>query len=149
MQPLSQQLASYLDRHDPERKNYLFSQLCTNWQQAVGAELAKMVRPVGRKKTTLILAAQDSVILQEASMQQDIILDRIHHFCGCELFDKIRVELLKGRLPLDSKLVPGPDMSRLPPRPSELGGLLNHLPSNSAITRCYEKYVRLFENTQE
>ncbi len=145
MKPINRILSSYLDRFDPEGKNYLFVQICQHWSQVVGSELAALARPLGRKKNTLILGAEDSLVIQEITLQQSEILNRISLFCGVDLFDRLRVELLKGRTPLDSTLVNRPEPGYVPPRPENLGDLMPFLPKNTTLTRCYARYVNFFK----
>ncbi|WP_291320076.1 DUF721 domain-containing protein [Desulfonatronospira sp.] len=137
-------LDNFFKRNDPEGRHYLFVKICENWRRIVGAELADLASPVGRKKRTLILGAQDSIVIQEVTFQQEELLRRVNDFCGVVLFDNLRIELLKGRTPLDAPLVQNTGTGLEPRRPKQLGGLLDAFPKGSAIARCYAKYVDFF-----
>jgi len=144
MEPVTSLLDKFFQRNDPEGRHYLFTKICENWRLIVGAEFAELASPVGRKKNTLILGARDSIIIQELTFQQEELLKRINDFCGVVLFDNLRVELLKGRTPLDVPLVQKTGAGLEPRRPEQLGGLLDVFPKGSAIARCYAKYVEFF-----
>ncbi len=145
MKPVNNLLDKFLKRHDPEGEHYLFTKICENWRRIVGDELADLASPLGRKKSTLILGAQDSIVIQELTFQQEELLQRANEFCGVVLFDNLRVELLKGRTPLDIPLVQNAGARLEPRRPEQLGGLLDAFPEGSAIARCYAKYVDYFK----
>ena len=144
MQPVNSLLDKFFQRNDPEGQHYLFTKICENWRRIVGDGFADQASPVGRKKSTLILGAQDSIVIQELTFQQEELLKRVNDFCGTVLFDNLRVELLKGRTPLDVPLVQNTGAGLEPRRPEQLGGLLDAFPEGSAIARCYAKYVDFF-----
>lgn len=75
--------------------------LWTNWKTVVGEDLADLAKPLGKRKKTLILAAADGMVMQEISFYQNYILDQIKSFLGWQPFDKVKFELLNGRVPLD------------------------------------------------
>ncbi len=75
--------------------------LWTNWKEVVGEDLADLAKPLGKRKKTLILAAADGIVMQEISFYQNYILDQIESFLGWQPFDKVKFELLKGKVPLD------------------------------------------------
>ncbi len=145
MQTLKKMLDAYLNRFDPDGRHYLFIKLCQHWPEVVGSELAALAAPLGRRQNTLILGAGDSIVIQELTLQQWEILDKIHSFCGCVLFDKLRVELLKGRTSLHAARVSVQYSGYTPPDPGNLGDLKDYLPPDAPITRCYIKHVDFFK----
>ncbi len=128
-------------------KKLMIPKLWKAWPDLMG-ELAEFAKPLGHRKTTLILAAEDSVAAQELSYFAPEILLRINSFFGEEVFDKVLFELLNGRVPLD-----GYELARIPvqkpkiKKPGKIGGMKDKFDPESAVGRCYLKYVRLFENS--
>ena len=128
------------------RDKLMIPKLWQAWPLLMG-ELAELAKPLGHRKKTLLLAAEDSVASQELSYFAPEILERINSFFGEEVFDKVLFELLNGRVTLD-----GYELQRSPVRKAEIkkpgiiGGLKNKFDPDSAVGRCYLKYIRLFEN---
>lgn len=136
-------LKRLLPRLDPEGA-LKFVRLWRSWPQVLGPELAELAHPLGRRKTTLLLASEDPVAVQELTYFVPEILERVHGFLGEEVFDKVRFEMLNGRFPLDRRNAPLPDRPGLAlNKPKHLGRLV--FPLDSPIGRCYQAYVRMFE----
>ncbi|WP_051617041.1 DUF721 domain-containing protein [Desulfonatronovibrio hydrogenovorans] len=138
-------LGTWLDRLDPDGSRYLFTGICRSWEKIVGPEAASLVKPIGRKDRTLILGAQDSIVIQEITFQSDHIVQLVNSFCGSDFFDKVRVELLKGRTPLDRKLISRPEGALQVRTPQRLGSLGEKMDPESPVARCYARYVRFFK----
>jgi hypothetical protein len=149
MKSVNEPLRDWLSRVDPDGSRYLFNGICKKWAEIVGPETAELVKPLGRRNSTLILGAQDSIVIQEISFLSDRILELINAFCGSDFFDKVRVELLKGRAPLDKKLVKKTS-SRMPvKKPENLGCLKKDMDHDSPVARCYAKYLQFFGQDQD
>ncbi len=148
MKSVGESLGNWLSRFDPDGSRYLFNVICKNWKDIVGEETAGLVKPLGRKNTTIILGAHDSIVIQEISFLSDQILELINSFCGSVFFDKVRVELLKGRTPLDSELVKKPEIRTQVKKPMELGGLKKILREDSPVARCYARYIDVLGEKQ-
>lgn len=144
MKSVDKPLNDWLARMDPDGARYLFNIICKNWEKIVGRETAALVKPLERKNTTLILGARDSIIIQEISFLSEQILELINSFCGSVFFDKVRVELLKGRTPLDRQLVKKPRGQVQVKKPDKLGGLESLIKKDSPVARCYARYLELF-----
>jgi|MTBAKSStandDraft_2_1061841.scaffolds.fasta_scaffold00007_40 hypothetical protein len=115
------------------------------WRELLGPELAPLMRPLGHRERTLILATEDPVVAQEASFLAPLVLEKVHEFLGEEVFDKVHFELLSGRVPLDEQTAPAPAPSPArPKKPGNLGGLTALLEGDSPVARCYRAYLRLF-----
>lgn len=144
--PLNEALGDFVNTVDGDRK-LMVPRLWKAWPELMG-ELAEFAKPLGHRKRTLILASDDSVAAQELSYFAPEILERINSFFGEEVFDKVLFELLNGRVPLD-----GYELQRTQfkdakiKKPGKLGGLKDKFDPESAVGRCYLKYVRLFENS--
>lgn len=124
--------------------------LWKNWDKILGPETSKMARPLGHRKKTLILAAEDPIVVQEASFLSPLMLEKINEFLGEEVFDKVSFELLSGRVPLDGQEKPpesGPPKAL--EKPGKLGSLLHKISDDSAIGRCYRAYVRKFAEKEK
>lgn len=141
---LGQALGQALARLDA-RGGLKLVRLWRAWSELLGPELAPLMRPLGHRERTLILATEDPVVAQEASFLAPLVLDKVHEFLGEEVFDKVHFELLSGRVPLDVQTAPAPAPSPVRPRrPGNLGGLTALLEGDSPVARCYRAYVRLF-----
>ena len=124
--------------------------LWRGWSQVLGPDLAEMARPLGRRGTTLLLASEDPVAVQELAYFAPEILERVNGFVGEEVFDKVRFEMLDGRVPLDRREADPGDRPGLPLRkPNNLGKLGDTIPADSPIGRCYRAYVRMFEERND
>lgn len=119
--------------------------LWPEWAEVVGPEVAELAQPLGHREGTLILHTQDAIAAQELTYFVPEILSRVNGFLGQEVFDKVRFELLGGRVPLGESQKEGP---KAPPqrlkRPSSLGGLVGKLDPDSSVGRCYLAYVKWF-----
>lgn len=137
---------AWLEHMDPDGSNCMFQHICRNWKTIVGPETAELARPLGRhNNTTLILGVQDGIVMQEMHFLSQTIIDAVNHFCGSVFFDKVRVELLKGRTPLDELTVRTPGVQTRLQKPGPLGGLENQMKKDSPVARCYQAYIRLFQ----
>ena len=104
-----------------------------------------MARPLGHKDGTLLLYTQDAIAAQQLTYYVPELLERINSFFGEEVFDKVRFELLNGRVPLGQQ-----NTAEISPpvqpqtKPNNLGGLVDKFDPDSAVGRCYLAYVRHF-----
>ncbi|WP_027721100.1 DUF721 domain-containing protein [Maridesulfovibrio zosterae] len=143
---LNEAMGQFVSVMDGEYK-LMIPRLWKAWPDLMG-ELAEFAKPLGHRKTTLILAAEDSVAAQELSYFAPEILERINSFFGKEVFDKVLFELLNGRVPLDGYELNRTEFKRAKiKKPGKLGGLKDKFDPESAVGRCYLKYVRLFEKS--
>ncbi|MDR3640268.1 MAG: DUF721 domain-containing protein [Humidesulfovibrio sp.] len=119
--------------------------LWREWENIVGAEVAELARPLGHKDGSLLLCTYDSIAAQQLSYYVPELLERINAFYGELVFDKVRFELLDGRVPLG--LQSRADSSTPPKqqkKPSNLGALVETVDPNTAVGHCYLAYVRHF-----
>lgn len=116
------------------------------WDELLG-EFAEMVRPLGHRGGTLILYAEDPMIAAEAPYFSQIILERINGYFQEEVFDKVRFELLNGRVPLGK---PSATARREQPltykKPSVLGTLNDKIDPDTPVGRCYRAYQKYFDD---
>ena len=136
-------LSGFLDRLDT-RGGLALVRLWAAWDELLG-EMAPLARPLGHRKRTLILAAGDPMVMQEAQFLAPMILQKVHEFLSQEVFDKVVFELLNGRTPLDGAIrLEAPEPPRKLKRPEQLGEL--ELDPDTPMGRCYRAYRRMFED---
>lgn len=143
---LQELLGRFLEEHGEEVNTRLIH-LWENWDMVMGEELAPICYPLGHKDRTLIVGAEDNMMQQELSYYAFEILERVNAFVNEEYFNKVRVELLMGKAPMDVVSLPkakdsGPEPLR---RPKNLGKLVGKLNPESPVTKAYEKYVKMFD----
>jgi len=133
-----------LSRYD-KKGGLRLVRLWRDWDTVVGADVAELARPLGHREGTLILYTQDAIAAQELTYFVPEILERVNAFLEQEVFDKVRFELLGGRVPLGESRKEGPGaLPQRPRRPSSLGGLVGKLDPDSPVGRCYLAYVKWF-----
>jgi hypothetical protein len=138
-----------LSRYD-KKGGLRLVRLWLEWESIVGPEVAELARPLGHKDGTLLLHAQDSIAAQQLTYFAPEILSRVNGFLDQEVFDKVRFELLNGRVPLGRNRGERPQASSLRvQRPPVLGGLAGKLDPESAVGRCYMAYVKRFTQDGE
>ncbi len=124
--------------------------LWRSWSEVLGPEIAALARPLGSRKGTLLLGADDPLVMQELGFLAPEILARVNAWLGEDHFDKVAFELLSGRFPLDAVAVP---QRRQPPPlaegPRQLGGLARLLASDDPVGRSYRAYVRRFSGGRD
>lgn len=138
-------LADFLAKRDGSFRLHL-NALWLNWDIVLGDDLAGLGKPLSYKNKILIIGAEDSMALQDLSMQATDILERANAFMNQEYFEKIRVVLMQGKRALNEARVPrSPRPPARPlPRPPRLGGLMGRLPDDFPLKDCYETYCKLF-----
>ncbi|SDB35745.1 Protein of unknown function [Desulfonatronum thiosulfatophilum] len=146
---------------DPEHRRRLrLARMWTSWSKIVGDHVAELARPLGHNKTTLLLGVDDPMAMQEIHFQTSAILEAVNAALGEKCFDKVRLDLLNGRSPLDAiaqTLVRGREVRSRSPRQAfddagftagDLGHDAGSFSAVPALERCYRAYVRLVEETR-
>lgn len=125
--------------------------LWQNWDMVMGEELAELGRPLGHKNRTIIIGAEDNMAQYELSAQTYDVLERVNAFLGKDMFDTVQVELMQGREALDDITMPTFEKAlvKIPPRPKDLGNLEHILDPESPVTKCYKKYVAMYDGKKE
>jgi hypothetical protein len=124
------------------------ARLWRNWGKVLG-ELSEMARPLGRRRTALVIGCEDALVMQELSFFESEVLHRVHEFLGEECFDKVRFELIEDRASLDMIEAPTVQRARRPLlRPENLGGVQRLWKDESAIGRSYRAYVALMSGLE-
>jgi len=144
MKKISEVLGVFLSERDA-RTRFQLSRLWRDWNRVVGSEIARLAEPLGHKKTTLRIGVPDSMVMQEMTHYGPVVLEQVNAYLGMNFFDKIQLELLGDQVSLNAVLKAAPGRPKAGPvRPKNLGGLMEKLPRDSAVAKCYEAYVRLF-----
>lgn len=137
----------------PERAG--LQRLWDNWETALGAELANMAQPLGHRRApkggeparqglTLLLGAEDAMLLQELRFRGEEILERVNGFLGRACFCEVQVSLPLGRgAPARSRERPSlPDRDE-PGGPAAARGIfLAGMDRDSPVARCYARFAR-------
>lgn len=161
-------LERFFSRHRG-RGNFNLPQLWENWAMVMGDGLSLAALPLGVHDRTLIVGAEDSMLVHELSFCTPEILARANAFMSAvspadpggavgqvdpigeaeEYFKKVRVELLRDRAPLTPGKTSARAVESAPAerreKPAELGNLLGVLDPDSALGRAYASYVKSFE----
>ncbi|MDR2488793.1 MAG: DUF721 domain-containing protein [Desulfovibrio sp.] len=143
---LGEAALAFLDSRGGKRTRHLAA-LWQNWSVVMGENLAGLAFPLGHKDALLLIGAEDSMALQELSLQSPEILQRVNAFMDGECFRRVNISLLQSRqllLPVRPRLSDIPLRPSLPPKPRELGSLVGKLNPASPVARCYEAYVMMF-----
>lgn len=140
------------------RLQWRLAEIWSSWPKVVGPEIADMAKPLGRSKATLLLGAEDPMVMQEMHFHAPMILRAVNGALGEKVFDKVRIDLLGGRSSLvavadamEIALREGKEtVSRFSPETYAEAGVkleeTNHPDARfsavPALERCYRKYVR-------
>ncbi len=146
MQSVSQAIFKSVGEYGRER--FQLAELWKNWSTVLGS-IANMARPLGTRKSTLLLGVENPVAMQELSYYSPEILERVNGFLQKKTFDKVKFDLLQGRVPLDAVHVQRPEFHKPRPiRPAGFGNLVGRFPSDSALGRCYAAYAALYDRAE-
>ncbi|MEW5773323.1 MAG: DUF721 domain-containing protein [Thermodesulfobacteriota bacterium] len=143
MRRADQALSSVLSRLGGEESLFL-ARLWKAWPEVVGPDIAALARPLGHRRTKLLLGVEDGMVMQEMVHYSPVVLAQANEFLGRNFFDKVELHLLGGQVPLDGKGEPSPVHRPEPVRPGSLGGLLADLPPDNPVGRAYRAYVEFF-----
>ncbi len=141
--PLAAVLQRFVRSQD-KAENFTLVRLWEHWDRLFGPDMAALICPLGRSGDTLLLGAEDAIVIQEFTCFSDQILAKVNGFLGKPMFRHIHIALLQGRSPLNKTLVTTPSPRPAPPRPTRLG-TPGTLPDDaSPVARAYRTYVRFF-----
>ena len=137
---------AFLDR-SRHGKNLALAELWRHWDTVLGPGLASLALPMGHREATLLIAAEDHLIMQELSFLAPEILERVNAFLDEDRFQEVHFSLLGKRRSLNSPAAPDP--RRAPPAPhcpdpNNLGALWDSMDPDTPLGRCYRAYVRRF-----
>ncbi len=150
LQSAGQALALFMAKHDGGLHLRL-GNLWQCWEMVLGPQLSPLGIPLGHAKDCLLIGAEDSMAVQELFMQTGEILERVNAFMDMPFFSRLQVELRLGRAnlaasrPSVKKRLPPPRL----PKPPNLGALLDVLPADSAVGKCYRAYLAYFARIEE
>lgn len=137
----------------PERAG--LQRLWDNWEAALGPDLAALAQPLGHhaekgatdrkgRRVTLLLAAEDAMLLQELRFRGDEILERVNVFLGRPYFSEVKVSLPLGRsAPVRSReRAARPEQGETGGGPAARGVFLADMDGDSPVARCYARFAR-------
>jgi hypothetical protein len=145
-------IASALHRFLKEQNgsdNLSLARLWEQWDTLLGPDITDLICPLGHTKDTLLLGAEDAIVIHEFTYFSQQILERVNGFLGREVFQHIHIELLKGRTPLNKKLLTESGSYPNPSKPEHLGQPGTLPDDGSPVARAYKAYVRHFQDQSE
>lgn len=95
--PIGDALFALLEKMGGKKERASLDALWRSWEEVVGEEIARLGTPDGYHDSTLFIAAEDAIDMQELSMQSGIILERINEFLKSEYFSSLKVRLTGSR----------------------------------------------------
>lgn len=119
------------------------SRLWRSWDAVLGPDLAPLARPLGHHDDRLLIGAEDAVLLQELYYMGPEIVRRVNEFLQEDFFSAVKVSLMLDHQDLDA---PSPVLERSAGRPKEelpapSGASLGLMDSESAVARCYARFL--------
>lgn len=145
MKDISEALSEFLSKRDAGEHFHL-TRLWRDWPDVVGPHIAELARPLGRRKTTLIVGVEDSMVMQEMNLYAPALIEQANQYLGMKFFDKVQLELIGKQVPLDREPEETPGASVLEPkRPVNLGALEQGMAPDSPVAKCYRAYVEYFK----
>lgn len=148
---LHEAIGRFFGRNRVDERFHLL-QLWDNWPMVMGEELCALARPLGAREGTLLIGAEDNMLLHELSFHAQDILARANAFMHTPRFSQVRFELLQGRRPLYPRQAGEQGLVNLPEkreRPAKLGGLKDKVDPDTPAGRAYLAYVASFEEEDE
>ncbi|SHN56225.1 DUF721 domain-containing protein [Desulfovibrio litoralis] len=124
------------------------------WSEVLGEDLAELVKPLGNKDRTLVLAVEDSIMMQEAHYQLQTIMRLVNEYLwdimGENFFVKAQLTLPKGKQGLDSyKGIEQPVVYEyIVPEPPGLDTVEEKLNPNSPVMSCFKAYYNYFKTRE-
>jgi len=119
------------------------ARLWQNWSMVMGPELAPLAKPLGERKSVLLVGGEDAMVMQELVMMRDEILERANAFMDDRFFTDMHVGLSLGKRPLGglTPLLRGQSPKILP----KLNGsaLREAADPDSPAVRCYAAFLDL------
>jgi hypothetical protein len=129
--------------------NLSLARLWEEWDTLFGPDITDLISPLGHRGDTLLLGAEDAIVIQEFTYFSDLILERVNGFLGEQVFRHIHIELLRGRSPLNRKLLPASFSRPAPAKPEGLGNPETLPDDDSPVARAYRSYVRFFQQSAD
>ena len=136
----------------PERAG--LQRLWDNWETALGDELAALAMPLGHRAgrppeagATLLLGAEDAMLMQELRFRGDEILARVNAYLGQPYFCRVQVSLPLGRSAPErtrrQEEAPSSVRDQKKEEASSPRGIfLDAMDPDSPVARCYARFAR-------
>ena len=94
-------LRAFLER-SARGRDLTLAELWRHWDTVLGRGLASLALPVGHREATLLVAAEDHLVMQELSFMTPEILERVNAFLEEERFQEVHLSLLGRQRPLNA-----------------------------------------------
>jgi hypothetical protein len=150
--PSSTPIATALKHFFKDQKgtdNLGLAQLWEQWDTLFGPDITDLISPLGHRGDTLLLGAEDAIVIQEFTYFSEQILERANGFLGEQVFRHVHIELLRGRSPLNRKLLPASFSRPAPVKPTRLGNPETLPDDDSPVSKAYKSYVRFFQQSTD
>ncbi|MDR1126021.1 MAG: DUF721 domain-containing protein [Deltaproteobacteria bacterium] len=147
VQSLTEALEIFFSRHKG-RGNLRLPHLWEHWPMVMGDPLWRLALPLGVQDRVLLVGAEDNMLMHELSFHTPEMLARANAFMDEEYFGRVRVELVRGRMPLYppvARPVSGEAKPAGRPKPPDLGSLGGKIDPESPFGRAYLSYLGSFE----
>lgn len=149
MQSISSALDKFLQRRGLS-KELQIAKLWANWSNIIGEELAKMAKPLGKRKETLVIGAVDNVVMQELVYHSEQILEQIEEFLGWKPFDKVVFELLDSKSSLDEiRIWHSYASPRTCHTKEQIGTYSQEIPEEKDAANSYQAFVEKLGKTRK
>ena len=126
----------------------LLTRLWQHWDMVMGPELSGLAWPLGQRNGTLLVGGEDAMAMQELSLMADEMLERANAFMERPYFTGVKVSLSLGKAALDQAVrLPRPQRVSLERGPALTGKFLSTMPAESAVARCYARFVAQKNNS--
>lgn len=154
-------LEQLLERMGARREQALLHSLWQNWAAALGPGLAPLALPLGHRGQTLLIGAEDGMLLQELQLQGPEILAAVNAFLHSDYFTEVRVSLVLDHTILgasdarpDGRGTPAGAAGAAPRAAAAAcagddggqgaasGIYLETMDKNSSVARCYARFAR-------
>lgn len=121
------------------------NRLWREWAAVLGPDMAPLARPLGHHGDRLLIGAEDALLLQELYYMGPEIVRRVNAFLQEDFFTAVKVSLMLDHQDLDA---PGPVAARAAapapePLPAPSGASLGLMDPESAVARCYARFLGL------
>ena len=142
MRKLTGILRRFLTQDPKAEENFQLVALWRNWDDVMGP-LAPFMRPLGRKKRTLLVGAETPLDLQEIGYFAPEIVTNANAFLAQDFFDKVQASLIMDRTSLDAVGVKLPLIQGRGELPAIMvGNVKDRMEPGSPVEKCYQAYVR-------
>ena len=133
-------LPSALEALGMDADRQRLSRLWECWPFVLGQELAPLACPLGTRDDTLLVGCEDNMCMQEITLRQDEILERVNAFMEKAYFHNVKASLFMGRNDLSMPPANPHAAPEIPPS-SVRGTYLDAVTTDTPWGRCYAAWA--------